>query len=189
MKTLTRCTVFALVGALTVCALSVPVAVATPPQKLLLAPGEPNGPFFPLPKFGFSSFNTGFGERVTFVKPNSRAARLGLQPGDVIFSLNGIPLRYRGSWGDALRQAVLDGGRVTLRIRDVNTGRIAFRQTFVGGFNGPIVDNNLTDCPPEPIAHHRPYDPDFYGAGYRGPGNNYGTTVYDFVRLFTEKKP
>src|SRR5262245_41924916 len=62
MKTLTHKTVLALLATLSVVSLAVPAAVASQPQPLLIAPGEPNGPYFPLPKFGFASFNiNGFG--------------------------------------------------------------------------------------------------------------------------------
>jgi hypothetical protein len=185
MKTLTYKTVLALLATLTVVSLAAPAAVAAPPQPLLLAPGEPNGPYFPLPKFGFSSFNiNGFGERITHVKWNSRAAQLGLQPGDVILSMNGIPLSYTGSWNDALRQAMLNGGWVQLRIRDVNTGYVAFRQTFVGGY-GPIVDNYYVDCPTGPITPHV-YHHNHNNHNHNKNGN--GPTVIDLVKLFTDKK-
>jgi len=112
-------------------------------QRLLFAPGEPYGR---LPQFGFSSTNNGFGERIQFVRNNSRASRLGLEQGDTILSLNGISLNYRGSWTDALSHAYYeDGGQVRLRIRDVRTGQVFTRQLFVGnggnsngGGNGPV---------------------------------------------------
>ena len=102
---------------------------------LLIAPGEPYG----LPKFGFSSSNVGFGEQVVFVRPGSRAARLGLEPGDVILSLNGYRLSYTGSWNDALSRAVYDGGLVQLRVRDVRTGLVHLRQTYVNSGGGPVI--------------------------------------------------
>ena len=61
-----------------------------------------------LPKFGFSSSTIhGFGERVESVRWGGRAARLGLEPGDVILSLNGYRLTYRGSWNDALSRCLV----------------------------------------------------------------------------------
>ncbi len=108
---------------------------------LRIAPGEPYG----LPRFGFSSVNVGFGERVQFVRNNSRAERLGLEPGDLILSLNDIPLNYRGSWNDALSHALYeDGGYVQLKIRDVRTGRVVRRNTFVGGYGGGPVEHYST---------------------------------------------
>jgi hypothetical protein len=102
-----------------------------------------------LPKFGFSSFNLhGAGERVTYVRWGGLASQFGLEPGDLILSMNGIPLSYQGSWNDALCNAMENGGWVRLRIRDVRTGRIFARQMFVGGAgggNGPIVNHYKTD--------------------------------------------
>ncbi len=152
MTTFTRKTVLALLASLTLVAIS--TASAAPPQKLLLNP-NPGGPGgFDLPKFGFSSFNIqGFGERVTGVRWGGIAHRMGLESGDTIVSLNGYPLSYRGAWKDALREAIYhDGGHVKLKIRDVRTGMIAFRHTYVGDICGPIVENNY-----------------YGGPGYNGP--------------------
>ena len=110
---------------------------AGPPQTKLFAPGEPYG----LPKFGFSSSTIyGYGERIVHVRYGSRAESLGLEPGDVILSLNGYKLTYPGSWNDALTQALYNNNYVRLKIRDVRTGNIFFRETYVnyGGGNGPI---------------------------------------------------
>jgi hypothetical protein len=156
MTTFTRKTVLALLASLTL--ITVSAASAAPPQKLLLNPnpGFPGG--FELPKFGFSSFNIqGFGERVTGVRWGGIAHRMGLESGDTIVSLNGYPLTYRGAWKDALREAVYhDGGHVKLRIRDVRTGAIAFRHTYIGDICGPIVENNY-------------YNGGYGNGGYNGP--------------------
>jgi hypothetical protein len=110
--------------------------------KPLLAPPDPGAGLLPeyrLPQFGFASFNIGgVGERVTYVRWGGIASRLGLEPGDIILSLNGFRLRYHGAWNDALYQAMLDGGWVQLGIRDVRSGRVVYRHTFVGGLAGPI---------------------------------------------------
>ncbi|MCI0333133.1 MAG: hypothetical protein L0228_07915 [Planctomycetes bacterium] len=112
--------------------------------KLLLVSPDTDPGFFPepyLPRFGFSSFNIGgVGERVTYVRWGGLASRFGLEPGDVILSMNGFPLTYQGSWNDALYNAMVnDGGWVRLRIRDVRTGFVATRQMFVGGGVGPVT--------------------------------------------------
>ncbi len=114
-------------------------ANAAPPKKTLLlkpiAPGEPYG----LPKFGFASSTIyGYGERVVFVRPGGRASQLGLEPGDVIVSLNGYRLTYSGSWNDALSRALTNGGLVRLSVRDVRTGNTYFRSIYVGYDNGPV---------------------------------------------------
>jgi hypothetical protein len=147
MTTFTRNTMLALLASLTLIAVS--AASAAPPQKLLLNPnpGFPGG--FDLPKFGFSSFNIqGFGERITNVRWGGIAQRMGLESGDTILSLNGYPLTYHGAWKDALREAVYyNGGHVKLKIRDVRTGFVAFRQTYVGDICGPIVEHNHYNGP------------------------------------------
>jgi len=146
MSTLTRNSVFALLTTLTLVAVS--SAVAAPPKALLLTPGQP---CYELPRFGFESFTIyGVGERLTFVRWGGIASRMGLEPGDVVLSLNGYPLTYHGAWTDALRQAVNNGGWVQLTVRDVRSGYIAQRETFVGGGYGPIT----------PYSH---------AVGYNGP--------------------
>jgi PDZ domain len=121
---------------LSLCAFAAPAVAAGPANKLLIAPGEPYG----LPKFGFSSSTIhGFGQRVESVRPGGRAARLGLEPGDVILSLNGYRLTYSGSWNDALSRALYDdGGFLRLRVRDVRTGVIRVRSTRIDFGGGPI---------------------------------------------------
>jgi membrane-associated protease RseP (regulator of RpoE activity) len=124
-----------LIIGLSLSAFVTPAVAAGPVNKLLIAPGEPYG----LPKFGFSSSTiNGFGQRIESVRPGGRAARLGLEPGDVILSLNGYRLTYSGSWNDALSQALYDGGYVQLRVRDVRTGLIRVRETRIDFGGGPI---------------------------------------------------
>jgi hypothetical protein len=128
-------TALALLASLT---LIVSSAAASHPKALLVNPD----PYCQvLPKFGFSSFNiAGFGEQVTHVRWNGRAARMGLESGDIILSMNGFPLTYHGAWNDALREAMVNGGLVQLTIRDVRTGHLAYRQTFIGsGGIGPVT--------------------------------------------------
>lgn len=152
MNTLTRKTVLTLLASLTLVAFAV-VPAAAQSRLILVAPESDPGfaPDYCLPQFGFSSFNIGVGERVTFVRWGGLASQLGLEPGDVILSMNGYPLSYHGAWNDALYQAMVDGGWVQLRVRDVRTGLLAYRQTFVGGGGGG------------PITHHS------YARGNVGP--------------------
>jgi len=142
MNTTLHKTATTLLASLALVAFAAASAAASEPKALLIAPGEPYG----LPKFGFSGANIhGVGERVVYVRYGGRAARLGLEPGDIILSLNGFPLTYRGSWNDALSHAVYeDGGVVRLRIHDVRTGRVIRRETFVGGYgDGPVAHYNV----------------------------------------------
>jgi hypothetical protein len=146
MTTMTRKTVLALLASLTLVTFStasISTATASPPKALLLNP-NPGHDCYDLPKFGFSSFSiNGYGERITGVRWGGIAQRMGLENGDVILSLNGYPLTYHGSWNDALQQAVYNnGGYVKLRVRDVRTGFVAFRQTYVGNGYGPIEHNH-----------------------------------------------
>jgi len=125
---------FTLIAGLTVATFTTS-STAAEPKALMLNPG--NGGFVPqphLPKFGFSSVNIGgIGERVTNVRWGGLASQLGLEPGDLILSMNGFKLSYYGSWNDALHNAVYhNGGWVRLRIRDVRTGHVVQRQLFAG---------------------------------------------------------
>ena len=132
-----------------------PAAAET--KHLLLSPeGDPGfAPVPYLPKFGFSSFSIGgVGERVTYVRWGGLASRFGLEPGDLLLSMNGYPLTYHGSWNDALYQAMYQGGWVRLRIRDVRTGYTVQRQLFVGdgGGVGPITPHFHNGQPNGPIT-------------------------------------
>jgi hypothetical protein len=136
MNTFTRMTVLTLLASLSLVSLAALPAAAQ--SKLLLVAPESDPSFAPeycLPEFGFASFNIrGVGERVTFVRWGGLASRLGLEPGDIILSMNDVRLTYHGSWNHALRHVISEhGGWVQLRVRDVRTGMVAYRQTFVGG--------------------------------------------------------
>ena len=133
MNAFTRTTALAMLASLSF--VSVPLAEAGHPKALLVSPS----PYPTLPKFGFHSYNlNGVGEVVTFVRWGGLASRLGLERGDIILSMNGYPLSYHGAWKDALSNAMASGGWVQLAIRDVRTGIVAYRQTFVGGY-GPVT--------------------------------------------------
>jgi PDZ domain len=129
-------TVALLIIGLSFSAFVAPDVAASTTSQLRIAPGEPYG----LPKFGFSSSTIpGYGQRIEFVRPGGRAARMGLEPGDVILSLNGHRLTHSGSWNDALSRALYeDGGFVQLRVRDVRTGLVRVRSTRIGFGGGPI---------------------------------------------------
>ena len=162
MKTFARTTPLALAALLLLG--SAGMVEAAPTQKLLLPPDH--GGCFPLPKFGFRSHTDyGVGEHVTYVRWGGRASRMGLEPGDLILSLNGMPLTFHGAWNHALRAAMADGGWVQLKIRDVRTGRIAFRETFVGG-HGPVTPKSHTGTAHWRSqggyeAQHEQFDPPF----------------------------
>ncbi|MEX2172449.1 MAG: PDZ domain-containing protein [Pirellulales bacterium] len=136
------------------------VAHATHPQALL-HPGHG-----PLPTFGFNSYNvSGYGEVLTHVRYNSIAGRMGLEPGDAILRLNNYRLDYHGAWRNALRQAVYNGGFVRLAIRDVHTGQIAYRQTYLPGCNvGPVTPKSHI------VGHGGNYYDEHVGHGHGYPG-------------------
>jgi hypothetical protein len=188
MNTLTRKSALTLSASFVVVALLAVSAGAAQPKALLIAPSPNNY----LPEFGFDSFNIrGVGERVTYVRWGSLASQLGLEPGDMILSMNGFRLTYHGAWNDALSYALANGGWVQLRIRDVRTGHVAYRETFVGDgpVVGPITPKSHSSCYP-PVAHHK------HHVGYPvGPitaksksgghnGNDLNKTIKNIAKLF-----
>ena len=157
MNTLARKAAFTVATTFALVAVVALSATASQPKALLIAPEH--GHDYCLPQFGFSSFNIhGVGERVTFVRWGGLASQLGLEPGDLIVSMNGFPLTYHGAWNDALSQAVYNGGWVQLAIRDVRTGLLAYRQTFLGGSGpivGPVTPKIHVGGYHPPVVHHR----------------------------------
>jgi len=71
----------------------------------------------------------GYGFQVTGVLGGTPAARIGLELGDVILSINGHRLTHYGADVPARILAARHGGWVTLRIRDVRTGLFVTRST------------------------------------------------------------
>jgi hypothetical protein len=81
-----------------------------------------------LPQFGmYADSILDYGLQVRSVSFGSRAWRMGMQPGDIILSLNDRPLSCYGAWHSALAEAMRLGGDVTLTVRDVRTGMIVYR--------------------------------------------------------------
>ena len=86
----------------------------------------------PLPQLGFSGYLVpGKGEYVLSVDPGTAAARIGLEPGDVILAVNGHGVARQGAWSEAMLQAGPHGGSLTLRIRSGQTGRVTDRTCHV----------------------------------------------------------
>ncbi len=142
------------------------VAEATSPPPWIAAPP------IVLPTFGFQSYNVrGTGEQVTFVRCGSMAAQIGLEPGDLIVSLNGFALSYHGAWEQALHNAMRQGGQIHFDIRDMRTGRLIHREVFVGGPGvGPMtpkrrgVGSPRSASPPGPVAKGGPSSPSLSAA-------------------------
>ena len=155
---MSRSTILTAAFALTLTAVLATSALAKPKAYLVggnVSPAiqPPVGQPVFLPKFGFQSYNiSGFGEQVTYVNCHGIARSLGLEPGDTIVSLNGFPLTFHGAWNQALTQAMYQGGNVTLAIRDVHSGAVVYRSTFLGGGGGvgPITPK---------VSHHTSYPP------------------------------
>lgn len=201
MKSLTLNLPLALLASLTLVNVSASVAAASEPKALLVNPGYPGyptSPSFYLPKFGFNSYNIGgYGDRVTSVQWGGLAAQLGLESGDTILSLNGFPLSYHGAWNDALYQAMQNGGFVQLSVRDVRTGWIVNRSTYVGGGIGPVTPKyHVTGYGPT-TSHMIVGNGGFHNGQPVGPittkkmvnppkNNNLGNTVQQVVKLIQD---
>lgn len=72
-------------------------------------------------KLGIYATFTARGAVVRGVEPGSPAERFGLEPGDVVLSVNGAPVFNQSSY----LQAMMDsGGFVRLRVRNVRDGGI-----------------------------------------------------------------
>lgn len=187
MTKLIHNTILALVAAMTLVTLSASIASASQPKALLINPHPGHDCY--LPKFGFNSFNIGgVGERVTYVQWGGLASQMGLEPGDLILSLNGFPLSYHGSWNDALLSAMQSGGLVQVTVRDVRTGWLATRQLFLGGGGGgygPITPKyQVTQYGPTTshiiVGHGGPVT----SKKMVGPQNNNNVSINDIVKLF-----
>jgi hypothetical protein len=189
MSKLMKNTILAVAASLALVAASTPVTHASQPKALLINPTPDPGCY--LPKFGFNSFNIGgVGERVTYVQWGGLAAQMGLEPGDLILSVNGFPLSYHGSWNDALLSAMQNGGLVQLTIRDVRTGWLANRQLFLGngGGYGPITPKyQVTQYGPTTqhiiVGNGGPVGP-VTTKKMVGPQNNKNVSINDIVKLF-----
>ncbi|HID76216.1 MAG TPA: PDZ domain-containing protein [Planctomycetaceae bacterium] len=87
-----------------------------------------NGPADAAPRLGFSSYLVaGRGEYVLAVDPGTLAARMGLEPGDMVLACNDRPLVDRNDWHQALAGAAAAGGRLRLKIRDGRNGNVVHR--------------------------------------------------------------
>lgn len=73
-----------------------------------------------LPKLQFNGTMTDRGLQVISVNCRGVAERIGLEPGDIITSVNGQPIHCEQSYKQALVQAAVHGGgNVTLQVRNV----------------------------------------------------------------------
>lgn len=91
-----------------------------------IAPGQPQTRIAPPMagwKLGVYAFNTPAGVRITRVQPGSAAARAGLEPGDVIVTVNGYQIGLVGNrlypLGDELQRRAGPRGEVLLLVQNV----------------------------------------------------------------------
>jgi len=94
--------------------------------EAMIAPGQPQTRIVPPAvgwKLGVYAFNTPAGVRVTRVQPGSAAARAGLEPGDVIVTVNGYQIGQVGSrlypLGNELQRRAGPRGEVLLLVQNV----------------------------------------------------------------------
>jgi len=95
---------------------------ATAKDRLYLVKPKPTCPNQPIPKLGFWGVQTCHGMKVVEVRRGTIAWKIGIEPGDIIVSIDGIRLTRKGDYEYALRRA---GRRIDLRVQDVR-GRGTF---------------------------------------------------------------
>jgi len=123
------------------------VAVSTSAQPPAEAPREP-------PKLGYQyRFVPNVGYRVLAVGQGTLAAEMGLRRGDVIFAINGRPLTHSGADVSARREAAQGDGRLSLRVRRADSGKLVTLSTILpGSFRGGVrlteADNGRTVAVP-----------------------------------------
>lgn len=73
---------------------------------------------------GVSTQDTGHGPQVVFISYGSPASRIGLEQGDIIHEVDGIPVASRWELSQAIRYS---DGYVRLLVEDVRTGQFVYR--------------------------------------------------------------
>ena len=104
-----------------------PAVVVQPPVQLTPAPVVVPSPTYVVPstcvfspKLQFNGRMTHLGLQVISADYGGVAERMGLEPGDIIASINGQSIRCDQSYKQALTQAAVYGrGNVTLKVRNV----------------------------------------------------------------------
>jgi S1-C subfamily serine protease len=90
------------------------------------APGASPVDQGPLPDFGLDIDGTfdGRGILLTRIPKGGHAGRVGLEPGDVLLAVNECSVRTPADWEGVMTD---NNGRFHLRVRDVRTGNIVYR--------------------------------------------------------------
>jgi hypothetical protein len=116
------------------------VAMAATPEATTPAPPEPwvgpgaARPPVPPPRIGFRYILIpGYGYKIVEVMPFSAAARMCLDYGDVILTLNGCPMTHHGADLPVRARAVATDGWVTAYIHDEHTGLLVTRSANLFG--------------------------------------------------------
>ena len=111
--------------------IAIGTATGTYAQTVRLRPTPLIPPPVPsVPTLGYTyQVVPGYGFQVTSVVWGSPAARLGLEAGDMVLSINGVRMTYLGADVPVRAHAARQSGWVNLAIRDVRTGVVQFRST------------------------------------------------------------
>ena len=94
--------------------------------RLYPGPGLPDAPRLGI----YGHFEWGLGMVVDSVVWGTPAARIGLEPGDVIRAIDGRPIRSEFDYFQALRYG---GAYVRVSVQDVRSGAIVSRTAAMGG--------------------------------------------------------
>jgi len=94
--------------------------------RLYPGPGIPEAPRLGI----YGHFQWGLGMVVDSVVWGTPAARVGLEPGDVIRAINGRVIRSEWDYFQSLGSS---GGYARLSVQDVRSGMIITRTAFLGG--------------------------------------------------------
>jgi S1-C subfamily serine protease len=94
--------------------------------RLYPGPGIPEAPRLGI----YGHFEWGRGMVVDSVAWGTPAARMGLEPGDLIRAINGRPVESEWDYFQALSYS---GGYARVTVRDVRSGMLITRTAFVGG--------------------------------------------------------
>ncbi|TWT63768.1 PDZ domain-containing protein [Rubinisphaera italica] len=130
-------------------------------KKYLINPGQQNQNYQPktkmylvnpdqnnhdchidIPTLGFYGYQTYRGMVVTKVNRGTEAWKIGLEPGDIIVSIDGQHLHHDGDYTRAMRRA---GRHIDLRVKDVHgRGIFTVEAHLHGNNNRPVIEYRST---------------------------------------------
>ncbi|WP_339750272.1 PDZ domain-containing protein [uncultured Rubinisphaera sp.] len=95
-----------------------------------------------IPTLGFYGYQTCQGMVVTKVNRGTEAWKIGLEPGDIIVSIDGFRLHDEGDYTRAMRRA---GRHADLRVKDVHgRGIFTVEAHLHGNNNRPVIEYRST---------------------------------------------